>query len=192
MAEDKPAQPKMIPESDLIAFKEATKKREERLKTELDSLKGQVQSLNSELEVAKAAAGSDEEVEKVKAHLLQKAKELDMRGKDYDKNVATLTDREKKARARELVAEYKERGVTLTIEELLETDDPEKYALSQFATHLAEENTKLKSPEKKEEPKPAQVFETGVVSTRPKSPKDMSPTEFEAHVQSLRQTALAK
>lgn len=173
--------PKGIPGSEFKAFKEGAIRREKKLKEQLEERDAQIASLQGELRIAKMDVDDADDVKAVKAHLLERESEVNKKLQQHQKDLTSIAEREKKVRAQELAAEYKEKGLTVDVESLLSAEDMDRFTLDRYAEFLAEENKKLKekSPE-------SRVFETGAVSVSRKQPKDMTDEEFADYAKELK------
>lgn len=165
---------KLVPEADLIALREGSKSREKRWKAELDEAKQRIEELTDKERIARISADDDDDVKAVKKYLLDREEEIKKLRAKYEKDVASYQEREKGVRARELVAEYKQRGVEIDADALLSSEDMERVALDRYSAFLAEENKKLKETKT---PEPG-VFESTPAGTSRKMPKDMTTEEF--------------
>ncbi len=166
---------KMIPETDLIALREGSKSRERKLKEQLEEANRKVEDLTAREKVARlSGVDDDDDVKAVKKYLLEQEEEINKSRAKHEKEVASFQEREKGVRAKELVAEYKQRGVEIDVEALLNSEDMERVSLDRYSVFLAEENKKLKET-KTPEPR---VFESISAGTSRKMPKDMTNEEF--------------
>jgi len=165
---------KMVLEADLIALREGSKSREKKLKAELEEAERKIEELTDQNKIAEVSADDDDAVKAVKKYLLEKEREINKARAKYEKDVASYQEREKGVRARELAAEYKQRGVEIDLDSLLNSEDMEKVSLDRYAAFLAEENKKLKETKA---PEPS-VFESTVAGTSKKQPKNMTDEEF--------------
>ena len=180
---------KVVPLADFLALKKGSADREKKLKGQLDEALEQVSGLQSQLDIAKVDVDDDADVKVVRQDLLKRDKELrDGRAK-HEKDLTAFAEREKVVKAKELVADYKARGVELDLDTLLGEEDMERKALDQFASHLAEENLSLKT---KEPVKPTSFFESTMISSSKKQPKDMTDDEFKQFVKEETTKALSK
>ncbi len=173
--EQKP-ESKVVPLSDFVTFKKAAEGREKKLKAQLEEKAKEVEKAAGELRITKMNANDDEEVKTVKNYLLQKEQELRELEAAHSKRGTDLTERERKVKAKELVTDYKGRGVELDVETLLSEDDMDVYAMSKFSEHLAEVEKRVK-----ETPPSRAVYESTLASTNRKMPKDMNDAELEAY-----------
>ncbi len=165
---------KMVPETDLIALREGSKSREKRLKAELDEAQRKIEELSDKERIARLNGVDDDEVKAVKKYLLEEEDRVNKLRAKHEKDVASYQERERGVRARELAAEYKQRGVEVDLDNLLNSEDMEKVALDRYAAFLAEENKRLKETKP---PEPS-VFESTPAGTSKKMPKNMTDEEF--------------
>lgn len=165
---------KMIPETDLIALREGSKSRERKWKEQLEEATRKIEDLTAREKVARLSAEDDEDVKAVKKYLLDKEEEIDKSRAKHEKELASFQERERGVRAKELAADYKQRGVEIDPESLLSSEDMERVALDRYSEFLAEENKKLKETKT---PAPS-VFESTPAGTSKKMPKDMTDEEF--------------
>ncbi len=166
---------KMIPETDLIALREGSRSRERKLKEQLEEANRRVEDLAAREKVARLSGDDDDAIKAVKKYLLEQEDEINKARARYEKDVTSYQERERGVRAKELAVEYKQRGVDVSVESLLNSEDMEKVALDRYAEFLAEENKKLKETPKPPEPR---VFESTPAGTSKKQVKDMSDEEF--------------
>ena len=150
---------KMVPLDDFLAFKNASREREKKLKGQLEERDSQISKLQTDLSVSQVDMDDDDAVKSVRAMLKEENKALETSREKYSKDVTSLSERERKVRAMELAAEYGQRGVSIDYETLLEEEDMEKSVLTQYAEFLAEKEKKLVTPSE-----PKSIFETGPVS----------------------------
>ena len=150
---------KMVPLDDFLAFKNASREREKKLKGQLEERDSQISKLQTDLSVSQVDMDDDDAVKSVRAMLKEENKALETNREKYNKDVTSLSERERKVRAMELAAEYGQRGVSIDYETLLEEEDMEKSVLTQYAEFLAEKEKKLVSPSELKS-----IFETGPVS----------------------------
>jgi len=190
MPEQKPVQsekkkdsPKVVPESDLIAFKKGALDREKRLKEELAEVRVQLNALASELKVAHTDVEDDEEVKKVKEYLLSEEKRIQKERAKLETDVTAHKERERAVRASELATEY---GIDK--EAILAEEDIEVTAIKLHAEKLAKEVEELKE----KQPSPESVYETGTGGKIKVAPADMSQEDFDAHYEQLKRDSLSK
>ncbi len=175
---------KGIPASDFKAFKEGALNREKKLKEKLEERDAQIAKIEGELRIVKMDVDDADDVKAVKAHLLERESKLNAETSKHQKDLTSLVEREKKVRAMELAAEYKEKGLTIDVETLLSAEDMDRLVLDKYTESLAEENKKLKGTKPPEsEPR---VFETGAVSVSRKQPKDMTDEEHRKNKEDLK------
>lgn len=187
MPEDKkPVEPvkaaKMVPESDLIAFKKASQEREKRLKEELAATKNEVVEVKSQLRITKASLEDDEEVAKVKQLLLDEDKKIKTEREKLDKDLASLTEREREARVKSLATQH-----SVEIDLIKDAEDPEKEALRLVAERLTKEAEELKKKST-----PESLYETRTPGSVKVQPKDMTDEDFKKYVDGQRKEALSK
>lgn len=193
MPEDKKDQPKMVPESDLIALKERVRKLTSQLSekdTKIAELSTSTSELQKQLKAAKANLEDDDEVKEVRQYLLDEGARIAKLEAEHKTRESSMTERERKVRAKELVADYAAKGLTLKEDDLLTAEDMEKHGSDSYTKFLAEENAKLKSQPKQGTPE--SVFDGGPGGIVKKQPKDMTDQEFTAYYDGLRQEALSK
>lgn len=171
----KPEAKKMVPESDFLAFKNASLAREKRLKEELATSREEVAQVKSELQMAGVDTENDEEVDKVRKMLIKEDKELRAERAKLDTDRASFKEERREAEIQTLATKY---GVDVDV--IKDEDDPKAKALEMYAERLAEEKKTL------EESSPGSVYETGTPGTVRTQPKDMSAEEFDTHVKKLK------
>ena len=174
---------KGIPASDFKAFKEGALKREKKLKEQLEERDAQIASLQGELRIVKMDVDDADDVKAVKAHLLERESKLNSEVTKHQKDLTSFIEREKKVRAQELAAEYKEKGLTVDVESLLSAEDMDRVIMDKYTEFLAEENQKLKTAKTSESGK--SVFETGAASVSRKQPADMTDEELVVYANKL-------
>jgi len=198
-------QTKTVSLTDFIALKERTRK----LEAQLADKNTRIGDLEAELKVASVDGDDGEAVNTVKQHLLKREREIKDLENSIKEKETNFSEREKLVRAKELALEYQERGLTVDVEDLKDQDDPEKYLLTKWGEHLAEENGKLKGGTKEETtpqgevktpeaaktiaetPAKTPVYERGAVGVSKKMPKDMTDTEFAQYEESIKAKALS-
>lgn len=194
-AQGQKPQPKMVPESDLIAVKKSLKSENDKLKEELATIKSQFIESQAELEMANTNVEDDAEVKQVKAYLLGERKKLEKEkaefGKEkskYQEDLTSYQEREKESRVKALASEH---GVEL--DAIKDAEDPEKEALRLKAERLTKEKEEI------EKKTPESVFEasqTGIVKKQPKDMDTTPPTggglsEFDRFWESKKKEALS-
>ena len=175
---------KMVPIKDLVALKQKVTKLEGELSTkskDLESTKSRLQAVLADVD--------EGELKEVKEYFLNKDKEATERENKITEDGADLTEREKSARASELVATLKGSGIEVEIEKLKESEDMEAFAKDLTVEHLAEENKKLKEGAS---PTPESIFDTGSGDGVTVSVNDKSVAEFDAGWEKMKQEALSK
>lgn len=192
---------KMIPESDLIKFKKGAEGREERLKTENEGLRTKVTTLTTEASTAKAQLKTvksnledDGEVSELRDYLLKEDEKNQANSSKNEQDRTSLDKREREVRVKEIVAEYKSKGVELDSDEIVKADDMDNFAVAAFNDHLAKENEALRKGETPENPNsPESVLDinTGTPISK-KKVADMSNEEFDKSWASMNAEALAK
>src|SRR3990167_1165710 len=125
-----------VPVSDLLAVKNQLKKAQ----AELEASKVREADALAQLQVSTLNIEDDAEVSKVRKYLLQKERELATKEVKISQTEATLTERERSARAKELATEY-----GIDVESLTGEDDMEKVALRLNSEKLAKELEEAKS-----------------------------------------------
>ena len=190
MAEDnKPVQPPSggasgnKPESswktDFFSYKEASLKREKKLKEELAESKQRGAELEAELKIAKTDTEDEGEISEVKKALLKRDAELNEKDRKLAKDLASIEEREKEVRVKTLASEYQ-----VEIDAIKDAEDPEKEALRIVAKRLTKE--------KEETPAPESVFESKTPGGVKVPIKDMPDTEFDAVWEKQKREALSK
>ena len=165
--ENQPANPakggKTVPEKDLIAVK----MREKALKDELAGYKSRLAETEAELEARATNMDDDDEVRKVREHLISENKKLANERASLDKDKASLSEERKEARVKTLASEY---GVEL--DDIKDAEDPEKEALRLVNERLTKEKADqaTKTPESVYESSGGGAVKTNI--------KDMSDEEF--------------
>ncbi len=173
-----------VPLTDLIALRNSAKREREKLRGQLAELEKQKANLETELKVATLQGGQDDdEVKQVRAHLLKEKQEVIAEKSKYDREMSAFAERERALRAKELVAEYRERGVKIAVDELLAEDDMDNYATHKYIKHL---ETKAGQPVKTAE---AQVFESVPANNIKQSLLHMSDKEFADYERKLKAKA---
>ena len=154
-----------VPLTELIkerkTLNEKIKRSEEQRQDALRELEG----IKAELEIARSQMDSDD-VADVKKALIKQDKELQAKVDQFSKREASLTEREKRLRVRELVSEYASKGITLDEEELMVAEDPRDIVLEKVATAL--NPAKIGTP-KSETPKPEEKVASGIYESIPAS-----------------------
>ena len=190
MAEDtKPVQGKpkvkMIPESDIIAFKKGSTEREKRLREELAESKQRAVEAEAGLKIAKTDTEDEEAVNEIKKYLLKREATLNEKNETLDKRDKDLAskeeEREKEDRVKMLASEYQ-----VEAKDIKDADDQEKEALRLVTKRLTEEK------EQKEAPTPGSVFESNTPGSVKKNVKDMNDPEFDKAWEEKNQEALSK
>jgi len=192
MPDKKDDKPQVVPIADLMKLKaklEKTEKERDEALAKVPEFESQIRKLTADLKTATTNLQDDDEVKQVREYLMTENETLETKRKEHEANLKALTDRERKARAKELSLDYKSKGLDLKEEDLLGAENMDDYAKTQHLEFLAKENERLKAQPRN----PAEtVFEGGEGSALKKMPKDMSDAEFTAHVQKLQQEALAR
>ena len=176
-SEKKPAA-KMVPESDLIAFKTGSLGREKKLREELVQSTGRVSQLESELKIVKANDEDEGEISAVKQYLLDKEKDIANQRAELDKDLASAKEREKEVAVQTLASKHQ-----VEIDEIKDAEDPEKEALRIVNERLVKE---------KEDGTPESVFESGTPGSVKAQPKDMSDEDFDKFYASQVKEAAAR
>jgi hypothetical protein len=169
MADNKGA--RMVPESDLIAAKKAGEHREKVLRDQLAQVSQSVSRLENELKIAKANGEDNDEVRKVKELLLEQDRVLEEKRSKYEQDLASVSDRERKARARELVVDLKGKGVEVEVDTLLGAEDMDRHSKDLLVEFQAKEIERLKAQPAKGTPE--SVFDLGNGGVTKKSIKDI-------------------
>ncbi len=178
MPEDKK---RMVPESDLLAVKAKLRDTERKLQDTNTQHSQTLAQLNNELKIAKANGDSSEEVELVRKHLLDQADGIKTDRAKYDTDLAGLTDREKKVRAKELATDLKSKGLEVDIQSLIDAEDMERHSKDLLVEFQGKEIERLKT-----EPRSAEsVYERGAGGVLKKMPKEMTDAEFTQYEKSL-------
>lgn len=187
MPEDK----KMVPERDLIAVKERLKKAEDTI----SSLRKQhseatlaAETYKRQLETSKVDLQDDDEMKEVRKYLLEHEENLVKKERELSDRETAALERERKSHAKELVSEYKGRGLELSEEELLNAEDMDGFVKDAHADFLAKENERLKANPSG----PESVFDQGSGAVVKKEPKDMTDAEFTAYYSNLEKATLSK
>jgi len=171
---------KSVPEKDFVAFKEASKNREAKLKEQLEQLnnqiselQGQITSRETTISRLKTNLEDDNEVKELWETIQNADKEIDNKRAQYDKDLKSLEKTQRDFRAEKLVAEYQAKGLQqLTKEELLEAENMDALVKEKHLEFLREENEKLKTSQEKGSPE--EVFEGGEGRVITKSVADMN------------------
>ena len=183
---------KTVPLHELIAAKERSRKRETELTSKITELENAVSKLQTEARVNALSGEDDDDASAVKKMLVADAQENERLKAANEKSKADLEARETKVRAKELVAEYKQRGVEVSEEELLNADDMTEFALGKWSEHLAEGNSNSEGEGKKEEEGSGVFEQEGGVVVKKVEPKDMPKEDFDKWVATKKQEALSR
>jgi len=171
--EPKKVEQKTVPLSKFIGLQNKMKRTGE----QLEQSKREIGNLKTELKVVRVDADDEGEISAVKKLLLEQSEQLTKDRAKLEEDVASHEkERERGARAKELVAEYEQRGVELDVDALLAEDDMDKFAATKHVEFLAEENKKLK------EGTPESIYEStpgGIVKKQPKDMDEKELAEFE-------------
>ena len=170
--------PKMVPESQLMAVKNKASEELRRLKEELADKVAELANAKSELEVSHTDVEDDEEVQKVKAYLLSREKDINSKEAKLQKDLASYEEREKESRVQSLASLHQ-----VELDAIKDAEDPEKEALRLVNERLSGELEKKASES---------VFETGSVGIVKKKVADMDDKEFEEFEQRLKKESLSK
>ncbi len=180
--------PQTVPIADLLAQKNKVKKLEDALKAkeaEFAQTQGNIKKLEAELKVAKASGEDDEEIKKIKQSLIEEFDKLRAEQEKHQKDLTSFTEREKKVRASELVAQAKTQyGVDLKVDDIVESENPELRVKEICLEALAKQ--------KAETPPAGSVYESGTGGITKKQPKDMSDKEFSEYLTKQKNEALSK
>lgn len=174
---------KMVPESDIIAFKKGATEREKRLKEELAESKQRTVELEAGLKIAKADTDDEGKLSEIKTYLLEREGTLNERDKEIGKKekdfASQAEEREREGRVKALAEEHK-----VEINDITGADDPEKEALRLVAQRLTKEKEETLPPES--------VFESNTPGSVKKSVKDQTDEEFDASWERQKAEAYAK
>ena len=193
----KAGDPKTVSLADFLNFKRASLDREKKLKLQLAEIQEERDSFKAESEaIGQDAEGEEKDrIQAVRDYLTREKKKLDAERRKHQDELKGFTEREKAVRVKELVAEYKQRGVEADIEELLTEDNPETLLQNRYIEFL-EGKLKGGTPETPETPevitKTPRILERTVVGVVKKMPKDMDEKEFATYHQQIKQEALSK
>jgi len=192
MPDEKNKAPQTVPIADLMKLKtklEKTEKERDEALGKIPDYESQIRKLSADLKTATTNLQDDDEVKQVREYLTQENEEIEKKLKKYNEDITALSGRERKARAKELVMEYKSKGLDLKDEDLLGAENMEDWVKSQHLEFLAKENEKLKA----QSHNPAEtVFDGAEGAVVKKQPKDMSDAEFATYVKQQTQEALAR
>ena len=177
--------PRMIPETDLITFKESAKNREKKLelalaeerskRTESETL---VKQYESQIKTLKTNLEDDEETKNVRQFLMDEDKRIAEDRSKLDTDRKANEGLLKEAKAKMLVLDYKGKGLELKEEDLLTQEDMDKHVNGLWVEHLSKENERLKA----QPSTPAEgIFERGGGDVIKKAVPAMSNEEFEKH-----------
>jgi len=167
--EGKKPEQRMVPASDLIAFKKSSEGREKKLKGQLEDMTAKVAELAGQVDILGTNTDDDDEVKSVKALLVKRDREVSAKESEHKKREAALTERERVASAKDIVSEYKERGVELDVDALLAEES--ESAMKEIAMNAWADSLVKKEREEPSESK--EVFETGTGGTIRKDPYEM-------------------
>ena len=191
MADDKASQgkaPETVPVADLLAQKNRAKKAEDALKAkeqELAQALSKNKKLEADLKVAKTDVEDDEEVKKIRASLIEEFDKLKAEQETHQKDLTSFTEREKKVRASELVAQAKTQyGVDIKVEDIIGSDNMD----AEVNRHCLDTLAKQKA----ETPPAGSVYESGSGGIAKKGIPDMSDKEFADYVAKQTKEALSK
>lgn len=187
-------QPKLVPESDLLAVKKSMKSELDKAKEELAKIRTQLAETQAELEMANTDVDDTDAEKQIKAYLLGERKKLEQekaeveKGKvKYQEDLAAFQEREKESRVKTLASEH---GVEL--DAIKDAEDPEKEALRLKAERLTKEKEAI------EKKTPESSFETAQTGIVKKQPQDMStvskegqPSEFDQFWERQKKEALS-
>ena len=192
MPDEKDKKPQVVPIADLMKLKtklEKVEKEREDALAKVSDFESQVRKLNADLKTATTNLEDDDEVKQVREFLMKENETLEQKLKDIETKGKALFTRERGARAKELITDYKSKGLVLKEEDVLSAEDIDDYAKSQHLEFLAKENERLKA----QPSNPAEsIFEGGEGSMVKKQPKDMTSAEFATHLKNLQTEALSK
>ena len=175
-------EPKMVPLGELISFKTRTAERDKELKARLADLEKKNASLESDLRIATVESGDDDEVKTVKGHLLDRKRALEKGEEEYNKKLASFSERERKVRAKELATRYE-----IDVELLEGEDDIEGKSLELWAEKLAEREKAI-SEKETVTPGAGSVFESMPAATSHKMPHDMVKADGTVDTEALAET----
>ena len=151
---------KMVKESDLIALKKKTEKLElknSELEKQVAEAEGARRQAESQMKVLKANLEDGTAEKEIRDFLLAEEERVNKLRGETEGNVATLKEREKVARAKELAMDLKSKGVEIDHQSLLDADSMELKAKDVYIEFLA----KQREEAKKEETPAETVFDRG-------------------------------
>ena len=177
---------RMVPLAELVDFRRKARQREEELKGQLNERDARIVSLEDELKVVSADVEDDEKIKNVRSYLLTASKKLDGERAKHLKTVTEIEERERAVAVKELVAEFRSKGVDVDTETLMDEKEPRLKCMELYAAHL---EGKTKEEEKTPESK---IYETGAHGVIKKMPKDMDDKEFAEYEKTIKAEALSK
>ena len=175
---------KMVPLAELVDFRKKARQREEELKGQLNERDQTIGSLQDELKVVGADMEDDEKIKSVRNYLLSERKKLDGERAKHQTAVTDIEERERAVAVKELVAEFRSKGVEVDAETLMDEKEPRLKCMELYAAHLEQEKEE-KTPESK-------IYQTGAYGVIKKMPKDMDDKEFADYEKTIKAEALSK
>lgn len=177
---------KMVPLAELVDIRRKARQREDELKGQLNERDQRIGSLEDELKVVGADMEDDEKIKNVRNYLLLERKKLDGERAKDKKTATELEEREQAVAVKELVAEFRSKGVEVDAETLMDEKEPRLKCMELYATHLEQTAKEEKgTPESK-------IYETGAHGVIKKMPKDMDDKEFADYEKTIKAEALSK
>jgi hypothetical protein len=179
-------QPKMVPEADLLRLKKGSEAREKKYREELANVSARLREVEAKSILGGLNTGDEADVGKVKSYLLGRASEIEEKSRKLDEELASLKEREREVRVKDVALRY-----GLSSDELAGEEDVESAALRLRAERLSKENEELKKQSAKVTTQP--VYENnssaGVVR---KSVNDMNNKELADYEKELKARALSR
>lgn len=173
---------KMVPEADLLRLKKGSEAREKKYREELQNVSAKLREMEAKSIMGGLSTGDEADVSKVKAYLLDRAKEIEARSQKLEEELASFREREREVRVKDVALKY-----GLNSDDLAGEEDVESAALRLRAERLAKENEELKKQTTTTQPV---VYEsnssTGVVR---KNVWDMNPKELADYEKELKNKA---
>jgi len=155
--------PKRVSLSEHIEMRNKYKEKISQLEGQLEESNGMVSSLKAELSVVDEGLEDGEKAKKIREYLHTTTTKLEKEKADLSKKVASLTERERRATIKELVANYRSRGLEVDAETLEGEENPELKIRDLYIEHLSQRDTEKEETDKEED---SDIIETGPVSSK--------------------------
>jgi len=169
--------PKRVSLSELIEMRNKYREKIARLEGQLAESNSKISSLEAELSVVDDGLEEGEKAKKIREYLHTATTKLEKSKAELEKKVAALKERERKATIKELVADYRSKGLEVDAEILEGEENPELKVRDLYIEFLSQRDAKKDEADEEEE---AEIIETGPVSSKiidvstlnPNSPDD--------------------